>query len=630
MLEIGEGQTSALNSILDVLPEGRFDYLLTSRDEDALDAVRDRLSGDEIATKVLDLRKDVAGQGFLPHGYDAVIVTDRTDLSRNGEQALANCRRLLAPSGLLFLLAGTAQPGGSDLAEGSQEAAGARGMGWREDLEGAGFSEIAMLAAGTATSGDAFRGVIVARGPDTVEETPGTWIIAAGQVAAAEELAGMLVSRNQTVIIASGDAVPGSSDQSDVLLAQVTPGRREAWHSLFDEVGSRAQIRGVVYLGYPIVVDPEPLEVPPEAVRLSTEALALVQGLEDAGTASSTGIWFVTRGGQVVATEALAGFAESALWGLARTAAMEAPQLGVRLVDLDPVEPDPVGHLIEELLRPDRETAVAWRGGERQGMRLLRHVDAEAEHERFDFGGTWLITGGLGSLGLAVAEWLADRGAGTIVLNGRRKPDGRKRDAVEALRAHGADLRIELADVSDATEVSALLERLAGSLPPVTGIVHAAGILADAGNAEPEPRSYRAGHGGQGAGGVEPSPGDIGDGAERVRAVFEPRRRVGKWRAAQLRGGQCLSRSIGSPSTVSRALPGSRLPGEPGPSGGLATEREDRLAADMEAAGVSWITPRQGLLALDQIMRRRIRSSGSRLDGLATICLPTPDPASHP
>ena len=41
---------------------------------------------------------------------------------------------------------------------------------------------------------------------------------------------------------------------------------------------------------------------------------------------------------------------------------------------------------------------------------------------------TYLVTGGLGGIGIVVAEWLADRGAGVIVLNGRRSPDpGRPR-----------------------------------------------------------------------------------------------------------------------------------------------------------------------------------------------------------
>ena len=57
---------------------------------------------------------------------------------------------------------------------------------------------------------------------------------------------------------------------------------------------------------------------------------------------------------------------------------------------------------------------------------------------------TYLVTGGLGGIGGAVAGWLAERGAGTIVLNGRRAPDPDAADAIEALLAQGIDVHVEL------------------------------------------------------------------------------------------------------------------------------------------------------------------------------------------
>lgn len=91
----------------------------------------------------------------------------------------------------------------------------------------------------------------------------------------------------------------------------------------------------------------------------------------------------------------------------------------------------------------------------------------------------YLITGGLGAFGLATATWLAGKGAGTIVLAGRRGADSADQQAaVEALRASGADLRVEHADVADRASVDALLARLSDG-PPLRGVFHAAGVLAD-------------------------------------------------------------------------------------------------------------------------------------------------------
>jgi acyl transferase domain-containing protein/NADPH:quinone reductase-like Zn-dependent oxidoreductase/acyl carrier protein len=90
----------------------------------------------------------------------------------------------------------------------------------------------------------------------------------------------------------------------------------------------------------------------------------------------------------------------------------------------------------------------------------------------------YMVTGGLGDFGLATAAWLAAKGAGTIVLAGRRGAAADQQVAVDALRAGGADVRVEQVDVADRSSVNALLTRLSDG-PPLRGVFHAAGVLAD-------------------------------------------------------------------------------------------------------------------------------------------------------
>ena len=91
----------------------------------------------------------------------------------------------------------------------------------------------------------------------------------------------------------------------------------------------------------------------------------------------------------------------------------------------------------------------------------------------------YLVTGGLGDFGLATAKWLAARGAGSIVLAGRRgAASPEQQAAVAALRAGGADVRVEQVNVADRASVHALLVRLDDG-PPLRGVFHAAGVLAD-------------------------------------------------------------------------------------------------------------------------------------------------------
>jgi acyl carrier protein len=93
--------------------------------------------------------------------------------------------------------------------------------------------------------------------------------------------------------------------------------------------------------------------------------------------------------------------------------------------------------------------------------------------------GTYLITGGLGALGLETARYLTGKGARHLVLVGRRPPSAAARQAVQQLRAAQAEVRVRAADVSRFDDVAALVTEIGTSMPPLTGIVHAAGILDD-------------------------------------------------------------------------------------------------------------------------------------------------------
>ncbi len=95
---------------------------------------------------------------------------------------------------------------------------------------------------------------------------------------------------------------------------------------------------------------------------------------------------------------------------------------------------------------------------------------------RFRGDGTYLITGGLGALGLSLAEFMAGRGAGRLALVGRSAPTAEAAARIGALRARGVLVETFAADVADAAAVRRVHEQL----PPLRGVVHAAGLLDDA------------------------------------------------------------------------------------------------------------------------------------------------------
>jgi myxalamid-type polyketide synthase MxaB len=92
--------------------------------------------------------------------------------------------------------------------------------------------------------------------------------------------------------------------------------------------------------------------------------------------------------------------------------------------------------------------------------------------------GSYLITGGLGALGLRAARWLVGQGARHLVLAGRSGASAEAREEVEQLRSAGASVRVMRADVARVEDVAGLLEacRAEASL---RGVVHAAGLLDD-------------------------------------------------------------------------------------------------------------------------------------------------------
>ena len=92
---------------------------------------------------------------------------------------------------------------------------------------------------------------------------------------------------------------------------------------------------------------------------------------------------------------------------------------------------------------------------------------------------SYLITGGLGALGLHTARGLAQRGARHLVLLGRRAPSAQAQAAVDALREGGVNVRLAALDAADAAAMGALMAELARELPPLRGVVHAAGALDD-------------------------------------------------------------------------------------------------------------------------------------------------------
>jgi acyl transferase domain-containing protein len=92
---------------------------------------------------------------------------------------------------------------------------------------------------------------------------------------------------------------------------------------------------------------------------------------------------------------------------------------------------------------------------------------------------SYWITGGLGALGLHSARWLASRGARHLILTSRRAPDSAAQAVIADLNAQGVQVWVRQADVGDARQARAVFDEIQSGMPPLRGVLHAAGALDD-------------------------------------------------------------------------------------------------------------------------------------------------------
>ncbi|MFH9089270.1 SDR family NAD(P)-dependent oxidoreductase [Streptomyces sp. NPDC017673] len=172
-----------------------------------------------------------------------------------------------------------------------------------------------------------------------------------------------------------------------------------------------------------------------------------------------------------------------ALAALLRTAALEHPWLGGQVIGLDRTGADDV---VAALLAEDDRHPGADLVRHQDGRRLVRTWDRAVPQDGtadtpWRDGGVYLITGGAGGIGTAVAHRIArDAARPTLILAGRSPQDAGIDATLAELRAAGAEARYEPVDVSRWEEVRHLVQKIRAEAGGLDGIIHSAGVVHDA------------------------------------------------------------------------------------------------------------------------------------------------------
>ncbi|MBB5101297.1 type I polyketide synthase [Streptomyces spectabilis] len=297
--------------------------------------------------------------------------------------------------------------------------------------------------------------------PATTTLPSGTWLVVAPEGDGRADALGELLKDRGLALVTVAANGAGRAELADAVRAATT----------------REEVGGVLSL---LAFDESPHPDHPAVPNGVAVTLALVQALGDADV--SAPLWCVTSGAvSAVADDTVAGFAQSMVWGLGRTVALEHPGRWGGLVDLpETLDEQAAARLCGVLGGPEDQVAVRAAG---VFARRLRRAERTERAERTAAGSGWrpggtvLVTGGLGALGATAARWLAANGAEHVVLASRR---GRAAEGAADLEAElvglGARVTLAAVDVADKDGVAALLGGLAAAGDPVRAVVHAAGL----------------------------------------------------------------------------------------------------------------------------------------------------------
>jgi NAD(P)-dependent dehydrogenase (short-subunit alcohol dehydrogenase family)/acyl carrier protein len=330
-----------------------------------------------------------------------------------------------------------------------------------------------------------------------------TWLIFADSGGIGKALTRKLVKHGETCILVSpGDTYKRTFKGKDREHYRIHPGRREDFHQLLEDTIGPGQpdCEGIIHLwGLDAVPVQETTTASLEKAQTlgCTGILYLVGELAAAGLKVFPRLRLVTRGVQPVEeSHGPLEVAGSLIWGFGRVIAVEHPELWGGLIDLDPGESKEkcAHHLWECINNPDSEDQLAFRKGERYAARLLRSREAAVQSHpiRWRPDGTYLITGGLGDLGLQVARWMIEQGARRLILMGRTKLPRRSQwekiekntrlaqqvAAIRELEAMGASVHLASVDVAEEKQLASFLKKFHDeNWPPIRGVVHAAGLV---------------------------------------------------------------------------------------------------------------------------------------------------------
>jgi acyl transferase domain-containing protein/acyl carrier protein len=321
--------------------------------------------------------------------------------------------------------------------------------------------------------------------PFTKADLDSRWLIFADSTGLGAALAARLSQLgHRSLLVFAGQ----ENSPAEIGRVTISASEQAEYVRLFNEVLEGYPLAGIIYLWgleAPSPEQPTTAELLEKQERICGSFLLLLPELaRHQAQMPAAGLWLVTRGAQAAGDQQhRMAVAQSTLWGLGRTLRLEHPEYWGGLVDLD-LEGDAAEdaeRVLAEIWAGDGSQEIAYRGKRRHQARLGRSPQVEPSRGGFAArdDGSYLITGGLGALGMRMAKWLVQVGARHLLLVSRSAPSGAAAEKLEELEASGVRVVVAAADVACAEQLTEALAQAEAGMPPLRGVIHAAGVVSD-------------------------------------------------------------------------------------------------------------------------------------------------------
>lgn len=341
---------------------------------------------------------------------------------------------------------------------------------------------------------------------DDLKAQPSCWLIFLDESGLGDQIAERLRQWNQEVItVQAGEWLTPISDSSYLL----DPCSRDDYDILIGElVGQGKAPRRIIHLWSVTAGD----QSVPRAERFQKcqemgfySLVYLTQALSKNMIGKPVSISVVTNEAQDVTGSEELSPEKTTIFGPCKVIPQEYPNIDCTSIDIDLSELDSAQQekaasaLIAEILAGHSDSVVAYRAG-RRWVQIFEPAPLDEKagaNPRLREGGVYLITGGMGQVGLALAQYLAQAARAKLILTGRsqfpekdmwehwlatREEDNRISQKIRVLQyieSLGAEVLTLSADVADEKQMRTVLAAAADQFGSIHGVIHAAGIIGE-------------------------------------------------------------------------------------------------------------------------------------------------------